>query len=98
MEAINLIHRYNSGKIDIDQTGIFTCIDMEDVNNPQKFADWMFGTDVVVNGDLKLGSTYIYAYTNGKETPDGFTADDNPAMVLLSPYGDSIFIYEIEGL
>jgi hypothetical protein len=98
MDAINLIHRYNEGRIDIDQTGIFTCIDMEDVNDPQKFADWMFGTDVVVKGGLKLGSTYIYAYTDGKETPDGFTADDNPAMVLLSPHGDSIFIYEIEDL
>lgn len=98
MDAINLIYRYNEGRIDIEQTGIFTCIDMEDVNNPQKFADWMFGTGVVVKGGLKLGSTYIYAYTDGKETPDGFTADDNPAMVLLSPYGDSIFIYEIEDL
>lgn len=98
MDAINLIYRYNEGRIDIDQTGIFTCIDVEDVNNPQKFADWMFGADVVVKGSLKLGSTYIYAYTDGKETPDGFTADDNPAMVLLSPYGDSIFIYEIEDL
>lgn len=98
MEAINLIHRYNEGSIDIDQSGIFTCVSEEDVKHPEKFADWMFGTDVVVKGSLKLGSTYIYAYTDDKETPDGFTVDDNPAMVLLSPYGDSIFIYEIEDL
>ena len=98
MEAINLIYRYNEGRIDIDQTGIFTCVDVEDVKDPQKFADWMFGADVVVKGGLKLGLTYIYAYTGNKEFPDGFTVDDNPAMVLQSPYGDSIFIYEIEGL
>lgn len=97
MEAINLIYRYNEGRIDIDQTGIFTCIDVEDVKNPQKFADWMFGTDVVVDGRLKLGATYIYAYTRDG-LPSGFTEDDKPAMKLLSPYGDFIYVYEIEGL
>lgn len=95
MEAINLIYRYNEGRIDIDQTGIFTCIDVEDVKNPQKFADWMFGTDVVVKGCLKLGATYIYAYTKSG-LPDGFTEEDKPSMVLLSNYGDLIYIYEIE--
>lgn len=97
MEAINLIYRYNEGRIDIDQTGIFTCIDKEDVDNPQKFADWMFGTDVIVKGGLTLGTTYIYAYTRDG-LPSGFTEDDKPAMILLSKYGDLIYVYEIEGL
>lgn len=95
MEAINLIHRYNEGSIDIDQSGIFTCISEEDVKHPEKFADWMFGTDVVVKGSLELGKTYIYAYTQ-EGLPDGFTEEDKPAMVLLSPYGDFIYVYEIE--
>lgn len=95
MEAINLIYRYNEGRIDIDQSGIFTCIDKEDVMNPAHFADWMFGTNVVVKGSLTLGATYIYAYSE-EGFPDGFTEEDKPAMVLQSPYGESIFIYEIE--
>ena len=97
MEAINLIHRYNEGRIDIDQSGIFTCISEEDVNHPEKFADWMFGADVVVNGGVELGKTYIYAYAKDG-LPDGFTEDDKSVMVLLSPYGESIYIYEIEDL
>lgn len=95
MDAINLIYRYNEGSIDIDNTGIFTCIDVEDVECPEKFVDWMFGADVVVKGCLTLGATYIYAYAKDG-LPGGFTEDDKPAMVVLSPYGDFIYIYEIE--
>lgn len=98
MEAINLIHRYNSGKIDIDQTGIFTCIDEEDVKNTAHFSKWMFGAKTVLKGGLQLGATYIYAYNREFGAPDGFEVDDEPAMVLLLPDGDYVFVYEIEGL
>jgi hypothetical protein len=98
MEAINLIHRYNSGKIDTDQTGIFTCIDEEDVKNTAHFSEWMFGAKTVLKGGLQLGATYIYAYNREFGVPDGFEENDKPAMILLLPDGDYVFIYEIEGL
>lgn len=98
MEAINLIHRYDSGKIDIGQTGIFTCIDEEDVRNTVRFSEWMFGAKTVLKGGLKLGATYIYAYNREFGVPDGFDKEDEPAMVLLLPDGEYVFIYEIEDL
>ena len=96
MDAINLIHRYNEGRIDIDSTGIFTCIDEEDAEYPVRFAKWMFGSDVVIRGQLTLGATYIYAYSQNCEKPSGFTADDKPSMVILDGDGELIFVYEIE--
>lgn len=98
MDAINLIHRYNQGRIDIAQTGIFTCIDEEDVKNTSHFAMWMFGAKSVLKGGLQLGATYIYAYNREFGVPDGFDEDDKPSMVLLLPDGDYVFVYEIEGL
>lgn len=98
MEAINLIHRYNEGRIDIDQSGIFTCIDEKDVQDPTYFSEWMFRAKTILKGKLELGATYIYAYSQEFKVPDGFDEDDEPAMVLLLPDGDYVFIYEIEGL
>jgi hypothetical protein len=97
MEAINLIYRYNEGRIDIDQTGIFTCISMEYVKNPAHFSEWMFGGKAVLRGGLKLGSVYIYAYTEDLDSPDGFDGEE-PSMVVLLPENGAVFIYEIEDL
>lgn len=97
MKAINLIHLYDNGSIDIEQSGIFTCVSKDDVEHPERFADWMFGTDVVVNGGLELGKTYIYVYVEDGLS-DGFMDGYKPAMVLLSPYGGFIYVYKIEDL
>lgn len=96
MEAINLIHKYDQGRIDIGNTGIFTCLDEEDVSNPDGFLKWMFGGGIVINGGIEVGKTYIYAYAQRDEMPDGFDEDDYPDMVAVTGDGYCIYIYEIE--
>jgi hypothetical protein len=98
MEAINLIHRYDKGEIDNCQTGIFSCIDRDDIENPEQFIQWMFGGGHWISGRLEIGKTYIYAYSEDEGIPEGFTELDEPAMVLRMFDGDLVFIYEIEGV
>lgn len=96
MDAINLIHRYNEGRIEIDNTGIFVCLDKDDEKHPNHFTDWMFGKGVVLRGGIELGKTYIYAYSYDINPPSGFNKDDNVSMLISLNDGFFVFVYEIE--
>ena len=97
MKAIDLLHRYASGAINYEQSGI---IEKPDYETLESFVRMMFGDNAsILFGELDTTNNYqnyIYAYAVGDRFPDGFNEDDIPAMCVELPENESVWIFEIE--
>ena len=94
MKAIDLLHRYASGAINPEQSGIIENLYYDTLEN---YVRMMFGGGAeILFGELDTHKNYIYAYAVGGDFPDGFGDDDTPAMCVELPDNESVWLFEIE--
>lgn len=94
MKAMDLLRRYNEGAINVDNSGI-----LDDVyfNTIEEYVSIMFGKGSwILFGELECGKSYIYAYEESDNCPEGFTEKDTSAMCVEDGVGCNIWLYEIE--
>lgn len=94
MKVMDLLCRYNEGAINVDNSGI-----LQDIyfNTIETYVSVMFGKgSEILFGELECGKSYIYAYEESENCPEGFTENDHVAMCVEDSDGCNIWFYEIE--
>ena len=94
MKAMDLLRRYNEGSINVCNSGILQDIYFETV---ETYVSVIFGKGYeILFEELECGKSYIYAYEESENCPDGFTENDHVSMCVEDSDGCNIWLYEIE--